>query len=120
MWNGCSLGHICHEADDGESAIEAVRIADCPYDIVLMDNQMSRMTGAVATRIIRHSMGFHGIILGVTGNAMQDDIKDFIESGADDVIIKPLDAKSFKLALAKIRQRRGNLQTLPDAVVERS
>ena len=107
------MGHVCHQADDGDTAVEAVRLANPPYDVILMDNQMPRMMGAVATRIIKQSLGFNGIILGVTGNAMREDIKDFIENGADDVIVKPLDTKGFKNALAKIRLKRGSLQRLP-------
>ena len=110
------MGHVCHEANDGDTAVEAVRVADPPYDIVLMDNQMPRMMGAAATKFIRQSLGFHGIILGVTGNAMQDDIKEFIENGADDVIIKPLDSQGFKDAIAKIKLQRENLRRLPGIV----
>lgn len=111
------MGHSCEEADDGDSAIEAMRAADPQYDVVLMDNQMPRMMGATATKIMKQSLEYRGIIIGVTGNAMQDDIKEFIENGADDVIIKPLDKKGFIQAITKIRLRRDQLDRLP-AIVE--
>ena len=77
-------------------------------DIVLMDNQMPRMTGAIATETIRKDLKYKGIILGVTGNALPEDIRDFVEKGADDVIVKPLTAKGFIEAVGKILVERRN------------
>lgn len=50
---------------------------------------MPIMSGASATKLIREG-GFKGKILGVTGNALQADIDDFIQQGADKVYLKPL------------------------------
>jgi CheY-like chemotaxis protein len=36
-------------------------------------------------------MGYNGLIFGVTGNALQSDIDLFKESGANEVLTKPLD-----------------------------
>ena len=47
------------------------------------------MSGVAATKVIRNS-GFRGRILGVTGNALQADIDEFIQLGADKVYLKPL------------------------------
>ena len=52
-------------------------------------NSMPVMSGTAATKIIRDS-GFTGKILGVTGNALQADIDEFIQLGADKVYLKPL------------------------------
>ena len=104
--NISSLGHTCEEVDDGDMAVQKIT-SNPNIDIVLMDNQMPRMTGAVATEIIRNDLNFKGIILGVTGNALPEDIKDFVDKGADDVIVKPLNSKGFIDAVGKILRERG-------------
>ena len=44
--------------------------------------------GLEACTIIR-SLGFTGLIVGVTGNALDDDVANFIKAGADCVFAKP-------------------------------
>merc|ERR1712023_47489 len=50
---------------------------------------MPALTGASATKLLR-SKGFKGIVIGLTGDAMDEDIKTFMSSGADIVMSKPL------------------------------
>jgi CheY-like chemotaxis protein len=91
-----SLGHTCIEADDGDTAVNIIR--DNPehnIDIILIDYQMPRMLGTIATEIIRKELKFTGVVIGVTGNATAADIDEFLVKGADDVIVKPLTSISF-------------------------
>lgn len=99
-----SLGHSCEEADDGDVAVSLVR-SNQIYDIILMDNQMPRMTGEEAVLVIRNELCFSGMIFGVTGNALAEDIQSFIDKGADDVIIKPLNAGALNNAIEKTRKK---------------
>ena len=55
---------------------------------------MPNMNGQTATRKIRE-MGYRGIIIGVTGDVMDDEIQDFKASGANAVLEKPLDMNKF-------------------------
>ena len=80
------------EAKDGVEAVEMVKNSldsGTPYDGILMDASMPKMTGLEATKIIR-GMGFRGKVFGVTGNALAEDVNDFISHGADAVHIKPV------------------------------
>lgn len=96
-----SMGHTCTEADDGDVAVQLLRDNDIDvFDLILMDNQMPRMMGTAACSIIRRELHYKGVILGVTGNATQSDITEFIESGVDDVIVKPLTTEKFNAAIA--------------------
>lgn len=56
---------------------------------------LGKMHGPEATRIIREQCAFGGLILGVTGNALPEDIDTFKVCGADDVFIKPFKIKSL-------------------------
>ena len=102
-----SLGHSCEEADDGDTAVEVVRSRHA-FDIILMDNQMPRMTGEDATEVLRRELNFQGIILGVTGNALDDDIQRFITKGVDEVIIKPMTTISFVESADRIMKKRNS------------
>ena len=103
-----SLAHNCDVAHDGDHALTKVRESlreGVDYDVILMDNQMPSMMGFEATRLIRQS-GFLGIILGVTGNALDSDVQQFLTNGADDVIVKPLTKENFgKTLKAHIAKR---------------
>jgi CheY-like chemotaxis protein len=91
-----SKGYICHEAEDGTIAINLAREQE--YDLILMDFVMPNMNGLEATKIIRNQ-GFKGLIYGLTGNGLPQDIEKFIEHGANRVFIKPLDMKRFQKAV---------------------
>jgi len=59
------------------------------FKVVLMDNLMPIMNGVDATKALRLK-GFPNLIVGVTGNAMEEDVSIFMDAGADFVVAKPL------------------------------
>ena len=68
------------------------------FRIILMDRQMVRMGGEAATRAIR-DLGITSAItriIGLTGDAMAEDMKTFKESGLDEARTKPLLAHEWK------------------------
>ena len=65
------------------------------FDAVSLDNVMPRLNGPEAALQMRQR-GFRGKIIGVTGNALQDDIYDFLSHGADIVLPEPIDIDDFK------------------------
>ena len=104
-------GHCVAEADDGEvavalvlDALRATAAEECTppsrsalmdpapaprvFDLILMDFFMERMNGPDAVLLIRDA-GFKGRVIGVTG-LMDEDCQQFIESGADAVLCKPI------------------------------
>ena len=84
---------ICDEAEDGTDAVRMVQSSmekNDPYSIILMDSEMKNMNGLEATRHIRDKLGYEGIIIGVTGNALPEDIFNFKAHGANDVLVKPI------------------------------
>lgn len=96
------------EAVNGQQAVELVREAieqGRSFDAILMDNSMPVMNGNAATRLIR-ALGFAGKVYGVTGNALQSDVDDFIAHGADEVLLKPLSAALFAHILNSLEERQ--------------
>eukprot|EP01036_Dinobryon_divergens_P024900 gene24900-33391_t len=91
------------EADDGAVAVSLVTAASdagSPFDIVFMDNIMILMHGPEAARAMR-AEGFQGFIVGVTGNLMKDDVNEYIISGADSVLGKPVNIEEIKKILSR-------------------
>ena len=70
-----------------------------PFVCVLMDNHMPLLSGVEATRAIR-ALGFSMPIVGVTGNAMEEDKDEFIQAGAQHVLTKPVNVAKMKAMLA--------------------
>ena len=94
---------VIFEACDGAEAVDSVSKSmrslagehpTLSYDVILMDFVMPIMDGPTATKQIR-ALGYRGVIIGVTGNALPDDISTFLASGADVVMTKPINIETF-------------------------
>jgi len=84
----------------GEAAIEMVNRRS--FDCILMDIQMPGINGIEATRMIRNlpNAANGTVIIALTANAFQKDIDNYLASGMDDYINKPIDRK---ILIDKIR-----------------
>ena len=95
------------EAEDGHDAVMKVEEAmkqGAPFDLITMDFQMPVMDGPTATSKIR-ALGYKGLIIGVTGNGMREDIDHFLAQGADRVLIKPVSVTDIEHALSTISDK---------------
>ncbi len=88
----CSMldewGWSCREADDGVTAVEAVRQG--PFDAVLMDVRMTNMDGMEALREI-HAINPAIPVVIMTAFSSVDSAVEAIKQGAHDYLTKPLD-----------------------------
>lgn len=88
------LGAQTSECSDGlecinvYSSLQGSSKEENPYDIIFMDSTMPGMDGSEASTTLR-AMGYENMIVGVTGNALEEDKRSFIEAGADVVLSKP-------------------------------
>lgn len=99
--------HTVTEADDGDKFIEVMEgffTANLthgnpeylvPFDVILMDDCMPRLSGPEACKAIRNR-GFKGVIIGLTGHTMEEDIEHFLSMGATHVLTKPLNVNQLK------------------------
>jgi len=90
------------EAESGPEAIELVR--ENRYDIIFMDHMMPGMDGIEAVEIIRRDCGENGaaaVIVALTANAMEGMREQFLQSGFQDFIAKPLDRRELNQLLLR-------------------
>jgi CheY-like chemotaxis protein len=85
---------------NGQEAIDAVRTADPPFDLILMDLQMPVMGGIEATRIIRLDDP-EVPILAVTAHAMKEDQQQCLAAGMNDYLSKPYKIEEIIHALQR-------------------
>ncbi|KAJ1435092.1 CheY-like superfamily, partial [Ochromonadaceae sp. CCMP2298] len=110
----CAKKYTCVQAEDGLQALEVYRELlgrGGRLDAVLMDFEMPQMNGPTATWHLRQ-LGYSGLVIGVTGNVLPDDVSYFLSQGADYVLRKPLHMPDFeaKMDLHRAHQRAQQAQ----------
>lgn len=100
------LGHTVTAVDNGRKAVDLVleNASDSPFDVVFLDNQMPIMTGVEAVAALR-AAGCDTYVVGCTGNALREDQDEYITSGADAIIPKPVHQAAILEHLAEARRR---------------
>jgi PAS domain S-box-containing protein len=95
------LGCSAEAVDHGEAAI--IRAAQQPFGLILMDMQLPGIDGVETTRRIRSSElpGHDAPIVALTGNAMQEQIRECHAAGMDDHLAKPLDIERLRAVLER-------------------
>jgi CheY-like chemotaxis protein len=101
-------GHRVVAVEDGLQAFDTFRQGE--FDVILMDVQMPVMDGMEATRQIRAWEKAETRppvpIIALTANDERKDREQFLSSGMDSVIVKPLDVKILLPTLQEIIQRQ--------------
>ena len=92
-------GYAIDEADDGTVAVQKVHSK--PYDAVLMDIRMSKMSGLEALReIMQYNPSIPVLIM--TAYSSVDTAIEALKLGAYDYLTKPLDFDVLKLTLERM------------------
>ena len=80
----------------------SARMADSDtFAVIIMDNMMPNMTGKEATANLRAKQ-YHGIIIGLTGNVLDEDLGEFESAGCNEVLTKPLDVAELKRTMISL------------------
>jgi len=96
-------GYNITEADDGESAIEQVQRH--PFDLVLIDIRMIRMSGLEALPGIKSINPAIPVII-MTAYSSVETAVDALKKGAYDYLTKPLDFDELKLAMERAMEHK--------------
>ncbi|MFH0821596.1 MAG: sigma-54 dependent transcriptional regulator [Pseudomonadota bacterium] len=91
-------GYSVSDAADGSEAI--IRVSEEFYDVILMDNRMSKMDGIEALKEIKKiSPGIPVII--ITAYASVETAVEALHAGAHDYLTKPLDMDELRIKLRR-------------------
>jgi signal transduction histidine kinase len=82
-------------AIDGVNAIIKMHKHLDSIDIVFLDNVMPNLCGPLTAKILR-ALKYSNLIIGITGNSLAEDVKEFYENGVNYVFIKPFCKESLK------------------------
>ncbi len=97
-------------AADGAQALHAVSRSSPPFDAVILDVGLPRISGfEVCTRA--RQGGFRAPILMLTAQGAADQVVEGLERGADDYIVKPFESK---VLIARIRAAIRRHLSVPD------
>jgi len=95
-------GHSVAEAENGKEAVDIAN--DIHFDVILMDISMPVMDGLEATRQIRAEGRFPDTpIIGVTAHALPEQVERFVQTGMNEVVLKPISIGAISKVLAKFR-----------------
>lgn len=78
------------------------------YDVIFLDNQMPVMSGLEVVSKLRE-MGRADFVVGITGNALINDQKEYFEAGVDHILTKPVFESSLVKMLTIADERRQKL-----------
>jgi len=101
------LKHLDYKADVACSGPEVlVSLKKKHYDVILMDIQMPDMDGLEATRLIRKMSGssFEPYIIAMTAYALEGDREEFLSTGMNDYLSKPIQIEELKSALKRYEE----------------
>jgi two-component system, NtrC family, response regulator HydG len=96
-------GYLIHEADDGETAIAAVR--NQPFDLILMDIRMLKVSGLEALVEIKAFNPAIPVLI-MTAYASLETAVEAVKKGAYDYLQKPLDFDELRLKMERTMEHR--------------
>jgi len=97
------LGHRVDLACNGQQALDSLLKGS--YDCILMDISMPVLGGDEVTRIIREAelqTGQHMPIIALTAHALRGDREQFLSSGFDGYVAKPVDIQQLAAELEQL------------------
>ena len=85
-----------YTAEDGADALMKIKNHVDDISLVVLDKNMPVMNGIEAVHKMR-TLSYDKLVIGLTGEDSPDEMKEFIDKGADYVIVKPLDKIKINL-----------------------
>ena len=103
------IGCDCDTAIDGREGMNKIfkkKKQNEEYDLILTDNQMPNMNGREMVSILRNEYMYKGYVVGLTGSVAEEEVEEFIASGCDEVLHKPLNEAKLLEVLRNVDRRR--------------
>lgn len=94
-----AIGWVAIEADSGERALGV--LAQASFDAILLDVSMPGISGVEVLDIVRATAEWAGLwVIAYTAHALPEETAQFLESGFDRVLVKPISIEQLEEALA--------------------
>jgi two-component system, OmpR family, phosphate regulon response regulator PhoB len=107
-----AVGLTVIPAASAEDALTRVRAE--PFDLLVLDWNLPKMTGIDLCRLIRREPGLMKVpVLFLTANASSQDMVDAFACGADDYVVKPFRAPELGARIFSLL-RRARMASAPD------
>ena len=95
-------GAVVQLANNGQEAVDLLRVSPQAYDLVLMDMQMPVLDGLQATHAIRNRLHLRELpIVAMTANAMVSDREACLDAGMNDHVGKPFELQHLVRTLLR-------------------
>lgn len=111
-------GLLTNSKENGQEAVDLILEDLDAYKLIFMDNLMPVMNGSDAAKALRVG-GYNHMIIGVTGNSLEDDLNEFLSCGADMAVPKPFKKLTLDLLLEHI-ESSGTLSRPDQKLVQRN
>lgn len=108
------LGHQTALADCGNAALG--KIADQPFDAVVLDRMLPDMSGMEVLARVRQRQTYSPVLILSALGSVQDRIEG-LAAGADDYLIKPFDLEELSARLHAIVRRPNALRDMANLTV---
>jgi DNA-binding response OmpR family regulator len=110
-------GHAVAAAESGELGLEHLAGAEVPVDVVVLDLMLPGMDGFEVCRRIRATGDLPIIMLTARSDDM--DVVAGLEAGADDYVVKPVQARVLEARIRAVLRRMGDGPRAAQAPAER-
>jgi signal transduction histidine kinase/DNA-binding response OmpR family regulator len=107
-------GHIAIGVSDGREAVAELEKHD--FDVLLIDEEMPKMTGMQATLAIREREAGttrHQVIVGFSGHVTEEDQARFLAAGMDGLLPKPVHMQQLYEVVEAAAARNGKALAVP-------
>jgi len=91
------------EAEDGAQALDMIKNADPPFELIIADWNMPKMTGIELLKAIRADPELkHLPVIMVTAEAQKSRVLEAVQAGVSNYIVKPFTAETVKTKLEQV------------------
>ena len=95
------IGLTTTKANNGDEALNLLKMDPNKYELILMDCQMPKMDGWKATQLIREQLQLKTPIVALSAYTQNEDVQRSIDSGMNDFLVKPLKLGDLHQKLSK-------------------
>ena len=103
-------------ARSGWEALIRIGVTAQPFDVVITDHRMPRMTGLQLVRRLR-AQNFGGKILVLSGHLSDEDIRAYEELSVDMMMSKPFDFDELQQAMGVLNKKASVLATVQEGAM---